>query len=188
MNVTPSKSVPPPADGDRRNFLVKTTAVVLGGIVSLVPFLIGLAAALDPLRRKSDSGNFVRIAPLDAVPADGVPRRFAVLSDRTDAWTKFPNEPIGSIYLRRTGDQIEALNSICPHAGCFVDFVPAADCYKCPCHNSAFKIDGAIIQPSPSPRAMDSLKVDIREDAAGKMVWVQFENFYTGISEKLPKA
>ena len=35
---------------------------------------------------------------------------------------------------------------------------------------------------------MDSLKVDIRDDAAGKMVWVQFENFYTGISEKLPKA
>jgi menaquinol-cytochrome c reductase iron-sulfur subunit len=188
MSAMPSKSAPPTASNDRRNFLVKAGAVVIGGIVSIVPFVIGLAAALDPLRRKSDSGNFVRIAPLDAVPADGVPRRFAVLADRTDAWTKFQNEPIGSIYLRRTGDQIEALNSICPHAGCFVDFVATADCYKCPCHNSTFKIDGAIIQPSPSPRAMDSLKVDVRDDAAGKMVWVQFENFYTGISEKLPKA
>src|SRR3954451_5323253 len=107
MSATPPKSAPPSAGDDRRNFLVKAGAVVIGGIVSVVPFVIGLAAALDPLRRKSDSGNFVRIAPLDAVPADGVPRRFAVLADRTDAWTKFPNEPIGSIYLRRTGDQIE---------------------------------------------------------------------------------
>src|ERR1700749_4974596 len=113
MSATPPKAAPSAAKDDRRNFLAKAGAVVIGGIVSLVPFVIGLAAALDPLRRKSDSGKFLRIAPLDAVPADGVPRRFAVMADRTDAWTKFPNEPIGSVYLRRTGDQVDALNSIC---------------------------------------------------------------------------
>jgi menaquinol-cytochrome c reductase iron-sulfur subunit len=187
MSETSSSASPKAADPNRRNFLVKAAAVFIGGIISVVPFVIGLAAALDPLRRKADGGNFLRIAPLDAIPADGVPRRFAVLADRTDAWNKFANEPIGSVYLRRTGDKIEALNSICPHAGCFVDFVATADCYKCPCHNSAFSMDGAIIQPSPSPRAMDSLNVDVRNEGENKFVWVQFENFYTGITKKLPK-
>jgi menaquinol-cytochrome c reductase iron-sulfur subunit len=180
----PSQRTPTP---NRRSFLIKTLAIIIGGIASIIPFVIGLAAVLDPLRRKSGLGNFVRIAPLDAIPSDGVPRRFPVLADRTDAWNKFPQEPVGAIYLRRSAEKVEALNSICPHAGCFVDFLAQANCYKCPCHNSAFAIDGAIVPPSPSPRPMDSLNVEIRDDGAGKAVWVQFENFYTGIAKKLPK-
>ncbi|HEY2882128.1 MAG TPA: Rieske (2Fe-2S) protein [Pirellulales bacterium] len=180
---------PPPT---RRNFLTAAAAIVIGGIVGLVPLAAGLFALLDPLRRKSDIGNFVRVASLDALPADGIPRRFAVLADRTDAWNFFPHEPIGAVYLRRTTDskgvdQVEALNSTCPHAGCFVDFNRQSDCYKCPCHNSAFTLTGAIIQPSPSPRPMDTLAVDLRDNKGAKEVWVKFENFYTGIAEKIEK-
>src|SRR5262245_15424795 len=181
----------PPASSptaDRRNFLVKAAALVIGGIIALVPFAAGLVMLLDPLRRKRESGQFLRIATLDALPADGIPRRFAVLSDRTDAWNRFANEPIGAIFLRRTADdKVEALSSICPHLGCPVDFDPSSDRYRCPCHNSSFTIDGVIIRPSPSPRPMDSLAVEIRSHGDTKEVWVRFENFYTGIAEKLPK-
>ena len=83
-------------------FSSNSAAVVIGGIVAIVPFAVGLFACFDPLRRKSGTGDFVRITPLDALPSDGVPRRFAVLSDRTDAWNLFANEPIGAVYLRRT--------------------------------------------------------------------------------------
>jgi Rieske Fe-S protein len=172
----------------RRGFFVKAAAVVIGGIVSIFPFAVGLLAFFDPLRRKSEAGNFVRVAPLEAVPADGMPRRFAVLADRTDAWNRFRNEPIGAVYLRRSAaDKIEAFNSICPHAGCFVDFNEPARCFKCPCHNSTFTVDGSIIQPSPSPRPMDTLTVEVRDQGGSKEVWVRFDNFYTGIAEKVPK-
>ena len=56
--------------------------------------------------------------------------------------------------------------------------------FKCPCHNSSFSIDGAIIQPSPSPRAMDTLEAKVD----GQEILVQFQNFYTGKTDKVPKA
>ena len=173
----------------RRNFLVRGAAIVLGGVVGLVPLVIGAFAALDPLRRKQESGGFIRITPLSALPADGIPRRFAVLADRTDAWNFYPQQTIGAVYLRRTGDQVEALNVICPHLGCPIRPVNldlAAKRFECPCHNSAFELDGAIAY-GPSPRPMDKLAIELRNNGGSKDVWVQFENFYPGIAEKKPK-
>jgi nitrite reductase/ring-hydroxylating ferredoxin subunit len=168
--------------------LQQAAAIVIGGIAALVPVTIGVLTLLDPLRRRSQAAGFVRVASLDAVAADGLPHRFAVLADRTDAWNGFVREPIGAVYLRRTSDQqVEAFNSICPHAGCFIDFDNPSDCYRCPCHNSTFHVDGTLIQPSPSPRGMDSLVVQLRGDAGQQDVWVQFQNFYTGIAAKVPK-
>ncbi len=89
----------PAAPNERRGFLVKSAAVIFGGIVALVPFAAGLFAFFDPLRRKSETGEFVRIAPLDALPPDGVPRRFAVLLESQRRLEFFPNQPVGAVYL-----------------------------------------------------------------------------------------
>src|SRR5438309_4689223 len=44
---------------------------------------------------------------------------------------------LGAVYLRRTPDgKLQAFNVVCPHAGCFVDFLPERGMYLCPCHNS----------------------------------------------------
>ena len=76
---------------------------------------------------------------------------------------------------------VEALQTICPHAGCFVDYRPDARDFLCPCHNSTFAIDGAINDPkSPSPRAMDTLPVELREGE----IWIRFENFQAGQKAK----
>ena len=191
-DASPPTDQPPKPSDDRRNFITKAVAAVFGGVLVVFPFLAGLAVFFDPLRRKSSSGGtadpFIRVTTLDALPADGVPRRFPVVADRRDAWTQYRNVPIGSVYLRRTPDgQIEALNTICPHLGCFVNFDEQADCFKCPCHNSFFKLDGAIIEPSPSPRAMDTLEFEERPDDGTTEIWVKYENFYTGIEDKKAK-
>lgn len=140
---------------------------------------------MDPLRRKAEAGGFLKVASLAALPSDGVPRKFSVLADRRDAWNKFPNTPIGAVYLRRTPEgKVEALNVVCPHAGCFVDFVPTRPGYYCPCHNSAFGIDGSVADAkSPSARAMDTLDVEVRNETE---VWVRFQNFEAGKKEKIP--
>jgi menaquinol-cytochrome c reductase iron-sulfur subunit len=90
------------------------------------------------------------------------------------------------VYLQRLADnQVRALNVVCPHAGCFVDYRPAdGGHYLCPCHDSRFAKDGKILDPkSPSPRPLDELTVEIRN---GSEVWVKFQNFRAGVHEKIP--
>ncbi len=176
-----------PGEAPRRDFFKRTLAILIGGIVTVVPAVAGLLVFLDPLRRKNkNNSGAIRVASLSALPNDNRPHKFSVISSRTDAWNKFPATPIGAVYLRRTGEkQVEALNVICPHAGCFVDFVPSEKCFLCPCHNSTFALDGKINDPkSPSPRALDTLPVEIR----GEEIYVQFQNFRAGVAEKIPDA
>lgn len=174
-----------PPQPDRRNFLTKTCAVVIGGLVTLVPALSGLLVVFDPLRRKSASGGPVLVASLNSIPEDGAPRKFSVLATRVDAWNRSPNVPIGAVYLQRLGEgKVRAFNVVCPHAGCFVDFRPAEKHYHCPCHNSSFALDGKVLDPkSPSPRGLDDLPVEIRN---GSEVWVTFQNFRAGVHLKVP--
>jgi menaquinol-cytochrome c reductase iron-sulfur subunit len=168
----------------RRDFFKQATTVVLGVVAILAPIGAAISVMLDPLRRKAGSTSFVRITSLNSVPADGVPRKFAVIAERTDAWNKFPNTPIGAVYLRRADDKtLEAFNVVCPHAGGFIDYNAQQKCFHCPLHNSAFTLDGTILDPkSPSPRPMDTLKAEVRDGE----IWVAFQNFRAGTREKIP--
>jgi Rieske Fe-S protein len=172
---------------DRRGFFKRALAVVLGTVAGLIPLGAGVTVLLDPLWRKSAAGGMVRVTTLEALPDDGLPHKFPILATRVDAWNKFAEVPVGAVYLRRTGpDKVEALNVVCPHAGCFVDFLPARDCFLCPCHNSTFNLEGKISdRASPAPRGMDTLPVDVRN---GKEIWVAFQNFEAGRAEKIPVA
>jgi menaquinol-cytochrome c reductase iron-sulfur subunit len=181
---SPALARPAPATDERRGFMTKAAAVVLGGLVALIPAATGLAVFLDPLRRKAKGSTFIPVAPLGAVPDDGIPRQFPVVAEHVDAWN-VSTQPIGAVYLRRLpGEaQPECLTATCPHAGCFVAYDGATNTFKCPCHNSSFAVDGAIIEPSPSPRAMDTLPCEVNADE----ILVKFENFYTGKADKVVK-
>jgi menaquinol-cytochrome c reductase iron-sulfur subunit len=168
---------------ERRGLLKKLGAVVVGGIVSLVAPLAGLFVFFDPLRKRKKSGkDFIRVATLDSVPADSTPRRFSIVADKVDAWNKYPNVPIGAVFLRRTSEtKIDAFNVVCPHLGCAIDH--KGKDYFCPCHNSTFSLDGTINDPkSPAPRGMDALQVEVRDGD----VWVKFQNFRTGTQQPIP--
>lgn len=171
----------------RRNFMMEFWAIAIGGLVGVFPFLTGLAVFLDPLRKNTASAGaeLVKIARLDAVPDDGVPRQFPVVKPKKDAWTYSPNERVGAVFLRReTGsEKIEAFNVVCPHAGCFVGYDETSSVFQCPCHTSSFKLDGSIISPSPSPRGMDTLDTSVENG----WVHVRFANYMTGKHEKIEK-
>lgn len=141
----------------------------------------------DPLRRRAGGAIQVKVTTLDALPADGVPRRFPVIAARTDAWNRYGAVPVGAVYLRRTpDDKVAALNVVCPHAGCFVDYVAKSGNFHCPCHQSSFAVDGKIADTrSPSPRGMDGLPVEVKADGS---VWVAFQNFQAGRPDKVPVA
>jgi menaquinol-cytochrome c reductase iron-sulfur subunit len=168
----------------RRSFLTEALAIACGGLATLTPVAAGVWAFLDPLRRKGSAASFLPVTEIAAIPADGVPRQFAVIAERTDAWTGFAAEPIGAVYLRRGegSDTVEALSATCPHAGCFVEMESTGRCFRCPCHNSTFTLDGGIVAPSPSPRPMDALECRVAKNGSVEVKW---EKFRAGVAEKI---
>ncbi|MDB6024351.1 MAG: (2Fe-2S)-binding protein [Verrucomicrobiales bacterium] len=176
-----------PKSPERRGFFKEALSVLIGGVISLVPVAAGITVFFDPLRRnKAKGGGAIRVASLSALRDIGVPQKFPVISSRVDAWNKYPQTPIGAVYLMKTDDKtIKALNVACPHAGCFVDYNADRNTYLCPCHNSSFALDGTVRDPkSPSPRALDELKVEVRDGE----IFVHFQNFRAGVAEKIPEA
>lgn len=145
----------------------------------------GIAALLNPLRQKGGGGQFIRLATLDVLPEDGTPYKAPIIAARSDAWTSYPPEPVGAVFLRRAGERVSALQVICPHAGCSISYesTPQGGRFFCPCHAASFDLDGRRTDPSSfSPRDMDTLEVEIRN---GKDVWVKYETFRLGTAQKI---
>lgn len=182
---------------ERRSFLTRAVTVIMGGIVFIFPFAAGLGVFFDPLRRRksksagnvADAASFIRICPLDALPADGSPRLFPVVTDVVDAWSKTPGQRIGSVFLTRTDTDgkptVTCFTSTCPHLGCAVDWHNIDDHYECPCHVSAFDKDGNKLF-GPALRGLDGLAVKLDESAGQMSVLVAYERFRTGIAERIP--
>jgi menaquinol-cytochrome c reductase iron-sulfur subunit len=173
----------PPA---RRGFFATLIALLLAVGVYVPAAAAGVLALLNPLRQKGQASRWLPLVTLEAIPDDGTPRKFAVVADHSDAWTHYPKEPIGSVFLRRHGlNQVQALQVVCPHAGCFVVHDAQKNGFFCPCHSASFDLDGKRIGAvCPSPRDMDSLEVELK----GNTVWVNYQKFRNGIPQKIAEA
>lgn len=196
-HVVDSPLAEPFQPNERRSFMAKAAAIVIGGIVTIFPFAVGLGVLFDPLRRRAegatdagadDAVKYVRIGPLDVLPADGIPHQFALTDDVVDAWTRSPAQRVGTAFLTRTdmadGPKITAFSSTCPHLGCAVDYNPSAGEFQCPCHASAFAKDGAKLF-GPSLRGLDPLAVKLVENNGQQEIWVACARFRAGISERI---
>jgi len=184
------------AVSNRRSFIAAVATVVTGAVALLTPLAAGLAVFLSPLFRRAKN-SLVRVALLEQVLDDGAPRNFPVVADREDAWNRYPSQRIGAVYLvRQPGEQKPvAFSAKCPHAGCFIGYTPGETRFQCPCHTSAFNLDGTRLHGDQevAPRGMDTLPVELREIelADGQRtteVWVEFIDFQTGKKEKIATA
>jgi menaquinol-cytochrome c reductase iron-sulfur subunit len=180
----------------RRTFMTSAAAVAAGGVVAATPVVVGVATFLSPLGKTSETAK-VRVALLEQVPDDGQPRFFPVVADRVDAWTRYAAQRIGAVYLVREKGAATpiAFTAKCPHAGCFIGYMPGDDLFKCPCHTSSFQLDGSRARGDKevSPRDMDRLTVEIRKakSEAGTEVdevWIEFADFQTGRKEQVRSA
>lgn len=189
----PQNDSPP----DRRSFLVQLLTGFLSFLLVAIPSTIGGIFFLDPLlrgRKTKDGGaggldDFIKLpVTTDSIPADGTPVAVTVRTDQVDAWNLFRDVPVGSIWVRKN-DQGKPVvfNSVCPHLGCSVNHRRDENDFYCPCHTSAFSLDGEKMNDVP-PRGMDTLEImaatDGTPDEAGKELWVKFQNFKRGTVEK----
>lgn len=183
----------------RRGLLYQGITAVFSFVLVTVPATLGGIFFLDPILRnrkkgKTDGEGFDGFIKLDlnreAVPADGTPVSVTVKSDLTDAWNRFRDVPVGSVWLRKNPDgQILVFNSVCPHLGCSVNYRRSENDFFCPCHTSRFELDGTKTNEVP-PRDMDVLELKTgtsgAPDESGQELWIRYQNFRGGRAEKIP--
>jgi menaquinol-cytochrome c reductase iron-sulfur subunit len=172
-----------------RRSLFRLGAVALGNLFALGLTVPGLKYLLDPLGKTSGSAEFKPLTRLGQLKV-GEPQAFAIISERTDAWVKYPPEPIGSVWLVRQADgskePVLAFTAECPHLGCPVNLSPDRKSFLCPCHQAAFTFEGKKTNEV-SPRGMDSLPVELSADNDPEIA-VKFERFQPQTAEKKPLA
>ena len=88
---------------------------------------------------------------------------------------------LGGCWLVREGGKVRALSTVCPHAGCAIDWDAPAKAFVCPCHDSRFSTAGEPLS-GPSPRPMDALDVELR-DGRVRVAWQRFK---TATAKKEP--
>ena len=173
----------------RRDFYQAGT-LLLSGLIGLVLSVPGVAYLVSPLRKGTEEGEgFESLTRLSQLKA-GEPRAFAIIADTQDAWVRYPKEPIGSVWLIRQPEGVEppvlAFSAECPHLGCAINLGADAKHFICPCHTSAFAMDGKPMNKIP-PRPMDRLDVELSKDA-DPIVRVRFQRFRTLAEEQIPLA
>jgi menaquinol-cytochrome c reductase iron-sulfur subunit len=92
---------------------------------------------------------------------------------RKDGW-KILNEKT-SAWIRRISDkEAIAFAPSCTHLGCAYHWETKTNTFICPCHTSAFGLDGSVLM-GPAPRPLDQYEVKIEN---GKLLLgrvIQFE-------------
>ena len=63
------------------------------------------------------------------------------------------------IVVRDSNNELSALNPVCTHQGCIVEWSPDSDTLVCPCHNAKYAPDGEVLAaPAPAPLATYQVK------------------------------
>ncbi|HEX8954248.1 MAG TPA: FAD-dependent oxidoreductase [Polyangia bacterium] len=86
-----------------------------------------------------DGGRVARVV-VDARPAPE-PRLTLALADVPASWRGLPQPDGSSLFVRRRGDAVEALDGRCTHMGCPVALDDGGG-FRCPCHGGRFDGDG----------------------------------------------
>lgn len=98
-------------------------------------------------RRLVRDGNRVAQVVIDANPAPP-PRVTLALADVGPGWRALPQDDGSSLFVRRRGDAVEALDGRCTHMGCPVALADDGG-FRCPCHGGRFDADGRPVAGPP---------------------------------------
>jgi menaquinol-cytochrome c reductase iron-sulfur subunit len=134
----------------RRSFYA-TLVHLLGGAAAAV---IAVPAAVYLLfKPKSQAaGTMVEVANLADLEA-GVPKEIVYHRTRLDGW-KATKEKTTTWVVKNGPQSAVAFSPACPHLGCIYHWEDQQGIFLCPCHDSAFGLDGRVLA-GPAPRPLD---------------------------------
>ncbi|HLT36698.1 MAG TPA: ubiquinol-cytochrome c reductase iron-sulfur subunit [Enhygromyxa sp.] len=170
------------ADDSRRTFL-KVGVGALGAGLAAVVVAPALRYALWPLAEGVEvtSGGEEFVVVGDRGQFGKQPIKVDIYADRIDAWNRVENVKIGSAWVVEVDGELHAFSTVCPHLGCAVDWSADIGKFKCPCHRSAFAVDGTP-EEGPAPRSLDALDIEPREDG---LIAIRYERFKQGVEDKV---
>lgn len=167
-------------DGGRRAVL-KLGIGALGLGLAAVPAVPAIGYLFFPTGSKGGGEAAFLPAGKRSAFAGPTPVRVELYADKVDAWNKTPDVKLGSCWVLERDGALQAFSTVCPHLGCAVDFDAEAQKFKCPCHRSAFGLDGSV-EAGPSPRPLDAL--DIKEENG--LVEIRLVRYRQGVAAKEP--
>jgi len=161
------------AELSRRNFVVRTLALIGGAITAVLGIPVvgfGIAPgwqARSPVRLLSTSiVPTLRSSALTSVGklADfkvGVPQYVKVDRPVVDGWVA-ENAPIGVHVVRKSDTDVAVFDPHCTHLGCPLAWSTGSKSFACPCHGGSFNDDGDVIA-GPPPRPMIRYETRIQD-------------------------
>jgi len=168
---------------DARRAFLKLVTAGLGAVTAALAVVPGLGFLAGPARGAAGkSANPLRVATERDVKPNR-PLRVTAVGPQEDAWLRLDKVTLGSAWLVRTVEDgpIRAFSTVCPHLGCGVDYDEKAGKFNCPCHTSAFDLEGRCLS-GPSPRGLDELETHVE----GRDVLVRYQRFRVGTSKREP--
>lgn len=167
----------------RRSFLGRAT-VLVGGLVAGVVLVPAARVLTWPAGRRvvdGDDGWIDVAAAVDLVPG-GPPRRVEIVApSRRDAWARQRDVPVGAAWLVvAAAEQVAAFSTACPHLGCSIDYDRPGGRFRCPCHDSAFGLDGRRLG-GPAKRDLDPLEARVD----GGRVLLRFVRFLPDTADRV---
>ncbi len=169
---------------ERRTFL-RWAVHGLGAVVGAVIGVPAVFYVIDPRNRPAPERAYLPIAKLSEL-REGEPKEVVIRATRRDAWTLYPDEVVGRVWLVRRGNdaagrpQLDVFTATCPHLGCSVN--STGNGFLCPCHGGRFNASGQKEGGSnPAPRDMDTLlwRADPIPETSDYTVLVQYQKFKT---------
>jgi len=139
---------------DRRGFL--TSAIYgLWGIISAALAIPAGAYLLSPRKTKSGA-DWVEAGALNQLKVNE-PEELVFRRNRADGW-KITSQRTSAWVVRIGERELFALAPQCTHLGCAYHWDEQKQHFLCPCHTSAFGVDGKVLS-GPAPRPLDRLEV-----------------------------
>jgi menaquinol-cytochrome c reductase iron-sulfur subunit len=134
----------------RRSFY----SAVIAGLGTVIGAALAVPAAAYLLfKPKSDrKAQWVDAAELNSLQV-GKPEEVVFRRSRVDGW-RVVNEKATAWVVRTDQQNVVAYSPSCTHLGCAYHWDDAAKNFICPCHTSAFSIDGKVLT-GPAPRPLD---------------------------------
>ena len=130
----------------------------LGGLISAA--LGGVAGGyllVPPLSSKKKEA-WTAVGEISRAPI-GKPAEFVFQKTRVDGW-KVTKEKATAWVLKKSENEVVAFAPQCTHLGCAYHWEDGTNTFVCPCHTSAFSIDGKVLT-GPAPRALDQYEVKL---------------------------
>ena len=140
---------------------------LIHGTMSLIGAALAVPAAIyllfPPKARKE--AEWVETADLASLPV-GTPTEISFQRNRVDGW-KMTSEKSTAWVVKDAANNVTAFGPQCTHLGCAYHWDEAKSEFICPCHNSVFAANGAVIS-GPAPRPLD--RYDIKIDDGKLMI------------------